>query len=396
MASTTHSHGVLPESEAFRFRLDPALAAAGQEGEWLVARVRLLVMALLLVTPAWKVILYPDVPIFVWGFGVTLFAALAAVSIWVALRRGLWRPWLGYVSSALDVSLVTSALVTFLFVGSPLIALNSKVTFEIYFLALVATSLRYDPRICAAIGFLAVAEYAGLWAFAAGRYDLHDPAYAAAGLYEPVDQLTRLILLVAATLLAFAIVRRAQRLLCLSVRDRLTGIYNRGQLDAALAYELSRAQRSGRPLAIALIDLDHFKRVNDERGHSAGDRVLIDVAARLLAGVRKTDLVARYGGEEFAVLFPETSCEVAARRVDALRAELAATPIRLANGAELRVTFSAGLAVTPDDGSEAPVILDCADTRLFAAKRAGRNRVHPLDRAPSLVGVRPAAAATRR
>jgi hypothetical protein len=114
-------------------RPDPALAAAGVEGEWLVARIRLVAMTLLLITPTWKLFQYPDVPIFITGFWVTFTAALAAVAIWWMLRRGLWRPWLGFASSTLDVSLVTTALVTFLFVGSPLVALHSKVTFEIYF-----------------------------------------------------------------------------------------------------------------------------------------------------------------------------------------------------------------------------------------------------------------------
>src|SRR5262245_35422075 len=120
-------------------------------------------MVLLLITPTWKIIHYPEIPIFVWGFGVTFAGALAALGIWWLLRRGLWRPWLGFISSALDVSLVTTALITFAVVGGPLVALNSKVTFEIYFLAIVATSLRYDKRICLSVGLLAVAEYGRLW-----------------------------------------------------------------------------------------------------------------------------------------------------------------------------------------------------------------------------------------
>src|SRR5262245_10289222 len=153
----------LSDVEPFRQGPDRALAAAGVEGEWLVARVRLVAMVLLLITPTWKLIQYPEVPVFVWGFGVTFVAALAALAIWVTLKRGGWRPWLGYLSSTLDVSLVTTALVTFVFVGGPLVALNSKVTFEIYFLAIVATSLRYDARICVSVGVLAVMQYALLW-----------------------------------------------------------------------------------------------------------------------------------------------------------------------------------------------------------------------------------------
>ena len=200
---------------------DPALAAAGVEGEWLVARVRLVAMVLLLITPTWKIIQYPQVPIFVWGFWVTFVAALAALVIWWLLTKGWWQPWLGFASSAIDVSLVTTALFIFVFVGSPLVALNSKVTFDIYFLAIVATSLRYDARICVSVGLLAVAEYGSLWAFAALRYDLGNPTYAiGVGEHAVIDQISRLILLTAAVVLSLAIVRRAQRLLQLAARDR--------------------------------------------------------------------------------------------------------------------------------------------------------------------------------
>jgi two-component system cell cycle response regulator len=354
-----------------------ALAAAGVEGEWLVARVRLVLMVLLLITPTWKLIQYPEVPVFVVGFIVTLIAATAALVIWWVLHRGLWQPWLGYVSSSLDVSLVTTALITFVFAGGPLVALNSKVTFEIYFLAIVATSLRYDTRICVSVGALAVIQYATLWAVLEWRYDLGDPTYAlGVGVHAVIDQITRLILLSAAVVLSYAIVRRAQRLLQLAAHDRLTGIYNRGQFDLALAFELERARRYGHPLSIAVLDLDHFKRVNDTFGHAAGDRVLIGVAQRLVAGMRSTDVVARYGGEEFALIFPQTDRYAAATRVEALRAQIAALPLTLADGRDIAITFSAGIAESPSDATEAAELLDRADRRLLAAKRAGRDRVY--------------------
>ena len=362
-------------------RPDPALAAAGVEGEWLVARVRLVAVTLLLITPTYKLIQYPQIPVFVWGFWVTFVAALAALAIWLALRRRFWRPWLGFASSTLDVSLVTTALVTFVFVGSPLVALNSKVTFEIYFLAIVATSLRYDERICIGVGLLAVAEYAALWAFAAFRYDLSDPVYAQGlGEYSIVDQTTRLILLLATVMLAYAIVRRAQRLLHLASRDRLTGVYNRGQYDVALEFEVSRAIEMGHELSVAVLDLDHFKNINDTFGHAAGDRVLVEVAARMARGMRATDMIARYGGEEFAILFPQTNRAAAAVRVETLRAQIAAFPILTSQGEELTITCSAGIAELPLDGLDTGTLLARADQRLMAAKRAGRDRSHADDR----------------
>jgi diguanylate cyclase (GGDEF)-like protein len=312
------------------------------------------------------------------GFAVTVAAAIAAVAIWLFLRRGRWRPWIGFASSAFDVSMVSLALVSFLMVGSPMIALNSKVTFEMYFLAIVATSLRYDARICIVVGLLALAEYAGLWAYAAARFNLDDPAYVtAAGPYSRVDLSTRLILLGVATILAVTIVRRAQRLLYLASRDRLTGLFNRGHFDRALRSAMDRAARDGQALSVALVDVDHFKRINDTYGHALGDRALVQVAQLLTRAMRRTDLVARYGGEEFALLLGGTGVEAALARIELLRQEVAATPIDLGGGESLHLNFSAGIAGIPSDAeARSPKeLVNIADDRLLAAKREGRGRV---------------------
>jgi diguanylate cyclase (GGDEF)-like protein len=358
-------------------RPDPALGAAGIEGEFVVARVRLLAMALLLIAPTWNITHYPDVPIHRTGFAVTLAASVAALAIYLVLRRGRWRPWIGFASSAFDVSMVSLALVTFLVVGSPMVALNSKVTFEMYFLAIVATSLRYDARICLVAGALALGEYGGLWAYAASHFDLSDPAYARdSGPYLPVDLATRLILLGIATILAVTIVRRAQRLLYLASRDRLTGLFNRGHFDRALGAAMEAATRNRLPLSLAILDLDHFKAINDVHGHALGDRALCVMANLLTRAMRRTDTVARYGGEEFVVLMPGTAADAALMRIEALRQEIADSPIDLGGGEALRLSFSAGVAGTSEDvESITPkALLTRADTRLLGAKRAGRGR----------------------
>lgn len=361
-------------------RPEPDLATAGIEGEWLVARVRLVVMSLLLITPIYKMIEYPDVPVFFWGLVITGTGAVVAVFIYWMLRRKMWRPWLGFVSSGVDVSLTTFALILFAYVSGPLVALNSTVTFEIYFLAIAALALRYDTRICLTIGILTVVEYAALWATLAWKYNLDDPAYAVlVGKHSIIDQFTRLILLSAAVLLSYAYVRRARRLLQLASRDWLTGVYNRGQFDLALAHEVERALRFNYPLTIAVLDLDHFKLVNDTLGHAAGDRVLVGIAERLLAGVRSTDVIARYGGEEFAVLFHDTDRNAAAARVEFLRAQVAAVPLRVTDSREITVTCSAGIAELRMDGVVPAELVARADSRLLSAKRAGRNRTHDTE-----------------
>ena len=358
-------------------RPDPALAAAGIEGEFVVARVRVLAMALLMIAPTWNIIHYPGEPIHVTGFSVTLSASFAALAIWLLLRRGRWRSWIGFASSAFDVSMVSTALVSFLIVASPLIALNSKVTFEMYFLAILATSLRYDARICLVVGLLTLCQYGGLWAYAASHYNLNDPVYATeAGPYSAVDLSTRLILLAIATILAITIVRRAQRLLYLASRDRLTGLFNRGHFDRALGAAMESSARDGLPLSLAILDLDHFKEINDSHGHALGDRALCQVAHRLVGAMRRTDIVARYGGEEFVILLPGTPRDAALLRMEALRLEIADAPIELGDGQTLRINFSAGIAGTPADveATTPKGLLTCADARLLAAKRAGRAR----------------------
>ena len=356
---------------------DPALAAAGIEGELVVARVRVVAMALLMIAPTWNIIHRHDEPMFVTGFVVTLTAALASLAFWLLLRRGRWRPWIGFATSAFDVSMVTLALVTFLVVASPMIALNSKVTFEMYFLAIIATSLRYDARICIAIGLLAVAEYAAMWIYAGETYNLHDPRWIAeAGPYSAVDLATRLILLFIATILAVTIVRRAQRLLYLASRDRLTGLFNRGHFDRTLIGSMESAARDEQPLSLALLDIDHFKLVNDTHGHAVGDRVLVQVADLLARAMRRTDMVARYGGEEFVILMPGTARDHALMAVEELRQEIAASPIRLGNDEVLSLNFSAGVAGIPDDANvvTSKELVTRADNRLLVAKRAGRAR----------------------
>ncbi len=373
----THSYTGGASPPPIWSRPDPALAAAGIEGELVVARVRVVAMCLLLIAPTWNILNYHDQPMHVTGFSVTLAAGIAALGFWLVLRRGWWRPWIGFGTSAFDVSMVTLALASFLAVASPLIALNSKVTFEMYFLAIVATSLRYDARICLVTGLLAVAEYGLLWVFAALRYDLHDPAYVpAAGPYSSVDLGTRLILLVIATILAVTIVRRAQRLLYLASRDRLTGLFNRGHFDRTLAGAMQSAARDGQSLSLALLDIDHFKQINDAHGHALGDSALRQMAQLLSRAMRRTDMVARYGGEEFVILMPGTARDAALAAVEELRREIAASPIDIGGGQVLNLNFSAGIAGVPDDaGTTAPKdLMAIADGRLLTAKRTGRGR----------------------
>ncbi len=159
----------------------------------------------------------------------------------------------------------------------------------------------------------------------------------------------------------------------LATRDQLTGLLNRREFDRILAEESERASRFGRPLALILVDIDHFKRVNDTHGHPAGDEVLREVARRVGGLMRTVDRVTRFGGEEFALVVMEMDRPAALETARRICVELARTPIQVGD-IVLPVTVSAGMAVMPGDADDGKALIAAADKALYAAKAAGRNR----------------------
>jgi diguanylate cyclase (GGDEF)-like protein len=165
-----------------------------------------------------------------------------------------------------------------------------------------------------------------------------------------------------------------------AVHDPLTGLANRRELFRLLAHELARGRRSGLPMAICIMDLDHFKRINDQYGHGAGDRVLVKMAETLNACLRESDLVGRIGGEEFVLVMPETDADGAANVLERCRDAIASTKVILDDGGILHVTASFGAIIWLADAagqtprSEAQ-LLSLADQALYQAKEQGRNRV---------------------
>lgn len=156
--------------------------------------------------------------------------------------------------------------------------------------------------------------------------------------------------------------------------DPLTGLLDRGALDERLDLEARRFLRYRRPVALLVLDLDHFKAVNDTYGHPAGDAVLRRVAEILRATTRDPDIPARYGGEEMVVLLPETMLRQAADVADRIRANIEAETIHH-DGTALRVTASIGVSACPECGDDPGRLMHAADEALYQAKRAGRNRV---------------------
>ena len=166
----------------------------------------------------------------------------------------------------------------------------------------------------------------------------------------------------------------------LATHDELTGISNRREFQRALDEEWRRSERFKHPFALVLADLDHFKLINDTHGHQAGDEVLKHVASLLAGQVRTVDRVARHGGEEFAVLMVETDRKAAVAAMQRLYALLAETPCVIPGmNLTIPVTLSSGVAAMPSDASSPAELLAKADKALYAAKKAGRNRIVTAD-----------------
>ena len=161
-----------------------------------------------------------------------------------------------------------------------------------------------------------------------------------------------------------------------SLIDPLTGIYNHRHFERLLEVEISRAHRHSRTLALIMIDVDHFKRVNDTLGHPIGDRVLCGICEILQAGLRSTDFLARYGGEEFAVILQETDREAARRVAEKLCREVAEkASFADGRGGRVSATVSLGVAFFPLDAGNGGDLVRRADQALYRAKSSGRNRV---------------------
>lgn len=164
--------------------------------------------------------------------------------------------------------------------------------------------------------------------------------------------------------LALANLRLREKLQIQAIRDPLTGLLNRRYLEDALAREMTRAQRTGEPLGVLMLDLNDFKGYNDQFGHGAGDRLLESVGRLLEAHCRGSDMACRYGGDEFVLILPATAAEVIAERAEQLRSEALLLP------AERTVSLSVGAAVSPEAGTTVSALLGAADEAMYAAKRS--------------------------
>ncbi len=367
-------------SSTLRDRPDEIVLDIGAGGELLVARFRVGATLLLMLMPLANLLtgggFFESMAGFA-GTGVGLVFAL----IWLALAKQRRRyRWLSFATSASDVSMETLVLII-IATQSPAASVNTLIVWSCYLLSIFATALRNDGRVTLFAGLLAILQYGllVLWVFAqAGPHQvLFSPDY---GTVSLSNQLQRIVLLMVATLLTAVVVYRIQRLVLLSGTDTLTGLPNRTYLVHRVPQIVEQARKSDTSISLAIIDLDHFKRINDEFGHPVGDRALRHVIDVLRSELGKDEPLMRVGGEEF-VLVMRRSMGPAWERMETLRKRVAAAlfvpdedPAQ--NDAKpLAVTFSAGIASCPVDALDVSGLLRRADQRLRKAKHGGRNRV---------------------
>ena len=362
---------------SLRERPDEILLEVGAGGELLVARLRVAVAFLLILLPVLNYLTGGTVMESTAGLvGAGLIMLFSQVWLSLALRRRRFR-WLPTVSAAFDVSMVSLVLML-LALETPAAALNSAVVWACYPLAVFTTALRHDVRVTLIAGGLAVVQSALLWLVITSVTS--GPLVSAMyGTVTASTQLQRVVVLLAVTLVTAMVVFRAQRLTQLSGTDGLTGLPNRSYLTTRIPQQVLDARNAGQTLSLALINLDHFRHINAELGHLAGDRALRHAVKVLRLELGREEPMIRVGGEEF-VLILRLPIGAAWERMEVLRRKLEGQPFVPEEGVEPRkLTLSAGLASCPQDANDLSGLMRRADLRLRHAKDHGRNRVVARD-----------------
>ena len=359
-------------------RPDALMLELGSGGELLVAQVRAWMSLAMLSMPLANVLTGGKLSETMIGLlGVVVAIVLSQAWLALARQRGRYR-WLPWATSTYDVTLTTLVL-ALLAADSPATGLNSMVVWAFYLISIAMTAMRNDGRLTLYTGLLALLQY-GVLALAVYAASTPDQRVSVDyGTVTVANQVQRLVLLALMTMLTATVVYRMQRLVDMSGTDGLTGLPNRTWLVHRFPSMLDATRLRGTSLSVCLIDLDYFKRINDEVGHLAGDRALRHVVDVLNEQLGEKECLARLGGEEFALLLDQPIGR-AWERLESMRRSVAARAFVPEHGADpMRLTFSAGIAAWPHDGQDLSALLRRADARLRQAKREGRNRVMARD-----------------
>lgn len=360
-------------------RPDEIMLEVGADGELLTARLRAVVAALLLLLPLANALAGGSITDTLTGLGAAVLANVFA-QVWLALARRRRRfRWLPFATATFDVSAASAVLV--LLANDQLPAgLNSLIVWCTYLLAIVVTALRNDGRVTLFAGVLALVQYGllicTLMMLASSPEELISSDY---GAVTVTNQVIRWLLLAIVLFVTVLLVYRMQQLVEMSGTDGLTQLPNRTWLLHRVPRLFDAVRADGGTLTLALIDLDHFKRVNAEVGHHTGDRALRHVVSVLQQMAEPGEWLVRLGGEEFVMLLRKP-IGTAWERIDMIRRLVAERPFDPERNADpILLTFSAGLASYPHEGGDLSSLLRRANYRLQQAKREGRNRVIARD-----------------
>jgi len=359
-------------------RPDEIMLDVGAGGERVIAGLRIVLILVLMLLPVANYLGDGRLDESLTGFfGASIAMVVSLVWLWMARQRRRFQ-WLPFLTGAVDVSLVTLVLVLLMRID-PTAALNSQVVFSCYLLAIMITAMKNDGRATLFIGALAMLQYAGMAVLVFTTYapeQLASPQY---GIVSTGSQLQRLMLLGITTALTLVVVFRIQRLVELSGTDGLTGLPNRSHLKLRVPELLENARREGMTLTMGLVDLDRFRRINEDHGHRTGDRALRHVTEVLRRALDEHSVIIRIGGEEFMVLMP-MPMGPAWEHMEQLRMAVEERPFTPEPGLPAEtLTISAGLAAFPHDAADVSSLMKCADERLNRAKADGRNRVEARD-----------------
>ena len=356
-------------------RPDEIMLEVGAGGELLVARLRAVIAGLLLLLPLSNALGGGSIDETLIGLAGVVFINLFAQTWLVLARRRRRVLWLPFATAAFDVT--ATSLILLMLANHHLPAgLNSVVVWCGYVLAILLTALRNDGRTTLFAGGLALVQYGVIVAVLLLGADSPERLISSDyGTPTVGNQAQRLILLAIVTVITAMVVYRLQRLVEMSGTDGLTGLPNRTWLLHRMPHLVDAVEHEGGSLTLALLNMDHFRRINDEIGHRAGDRALRHVVGTITRITDEREWLVRLRGEEF-VLVLRKPVGTAWERVDALRRLVSAAPFEPERGADpVHLTFSAGIVGYPNDGHDLSALLRNADRRLQTAKREGRDRV---------------------
>lgn len=348
--------------------------AAG--GERIVAQGRVAIVLCLFAIPVFQFLYYQRLDADnLTGLGAICIALLLSLFYYALSRHRDYLRWLPYVTSLSDVTLISAVLSVFLVLNRPHMAVNSRVIWDVYLLAIGATALRPRRGVVVATTLVAILQYLTIVLYADLHWSLNDQAWAPFyyGVFNWPTQISRIVLMGATGILALALVHEVAEISHLAGTDSLTKTFNRTYFNLRLGEETERARRYHHTLTLVMVDIDHFKKINDELGHDCGDLALAQVTQLLRNGLRSSDILFRYGGDELAILMPETGVKDAETILKRVVESLHRIDVQ-----GRKLTISAGIASLPADAQSDQSLIHAADKYLYAAKQNGRNCIMPV------------------